>query len=365
VATSSSSIGSYEHCSAKCRDYDPRSADVARQVAQLIVSEVPGCTVEHVGSTSVPGLAGKGVIDLMLLYPPGHLARARDALDRLGFQRQSGRDPFPEDRPMRTGSFQVDGERFLLHVHVIAADAPEASVLRAFRDRLRADAALREQYVARKRAIIADGVTDTLEYCYRKGGFIEDVLRSQRLASYPERLKTAHLVLTRPTVSDGADLNAMHNDPRVMATLGGLRTPEELEASNQRLLACWTNDGFGWWVARDGRDGQFVGRGGLRRIQIEGRDEVELGYGLAAEFWGRGLAGEIAEASMRAGFELLGLGELVCFTLPTNTRSRRVMEKAGFRYERDGAHAGLPHVFYRLRCQDWRPAAYSAEDRPH
>src|ERR1700722_8828267 len=119
-------IGPYESRPAACRDYDPRSATAARIVADLIVSQLPNCVVEHVGSTSVPGLAGKGIVDLMLLYPPGRLAAARETLDRLGFQRQTSRDPFPEERPMRVGSVEHDGERFLLHVHVIAADAREA-----------------------------------------------------------------------------------------------------------------------------------------------------------------------------------------------------------------------------------------------
>ena len=70
-------------------------------------------------------------------------------------------------------------------------------------------------------------------------------------------------------------------------------------------------------------------------------------------FWGMGLATELARESVRVGFAVLGRAELVSFTLPTNLRSRRVMEKAGFRHERDFAWAGLPHVLYRLRRQDW------------
>jgi ribosomal-protein-alanine N-acetyltransferase len=183
---------------------------------------------------------------------------------------------------------------------------------------------------------------------------VQDDRRSLPPVTFPERLETPRLVLTRPTDVDLPDLIAMHSDPRVMATLGGLRSLDELDGSNQRLLAGWENDGFSWWIARYRLDGTFVGRGGLRRVQVGGRDEVEIGYGLAAEFWGQGLATEIAEASVRVGFAVLRLSELICFTLPTNTRSRRVMEKAGFRYERDGEHAGLPHVFYRLRLQDWK-----------
>jgi RimJ/RimL family protein N-acetyltransferase len=172
-------------------------------------------------------------------------------------------------------------------------------------------------------------------------------------AAFPERVVTSRLVLTRFVADDLPDLLVMHQDPRVMATLGGALDPEEIARRHQRHLDFWQQHGYGWWAARTRTDGRFVGRGGLRRFVIAGRDEVELAYGLMPEFWGQGLAGELAAASVQAGFEALGVDDIACMTEPTNTRSRRVMEKAGFRYERDVEHAGLPHVLYRLRRADW------------
>ena len=348
-------IGPYEHRLAACHDHDPRAAAVARRVAGLIEPRLPGAVVEHIGSTAVPGCAGKGVVDLLFTYPEGGLAAARDVLDALGFQRQACRDPFPEERPMRIGSLLQDGTVFRLHVHVVAASSPEVQELRSFRGRLRADPALVAAYVAAKQAILADGVTDPVDYCIRKGDFVQGVLRSGGglVALAPERLETPRLVLTRPTDADLPDLTALHTDPRAMATLGGLRTPEELDALHRRLLSCWERDGFGVWVARHRPDGRFVGRGGLRRVEVGGRHEVEVAYALVPAFWGQGLAAELARESVRVGYEVLRLAELVCFTLPTNAPSRRVMEKAGFRYEQDVEHAGLPHALYRLRREDW------------
>jgi ubiquinone/menaquinone biosynthesis C-methylase UbiE/GrpB-like predicted nucleotidyltransferase (UPF0157 family) len=170
-------IGPYENRQAVCQEYDRRTAEVARRVAARIRSHLPGVLVEHIGSTSVPGCAGKGIVDLMLLYPDGQLAAVRDVLDALGFQRQTNRDPFPEDRPMRTGSVVDDGTTFLLHVHVIAASSPEAGELRRFRERLRANPDLVASYVAAKKAILAGGVTDPVDYCIRKGAFVERALR--------------------------------------------------------------------------------------------------------------------------------------------------------------------------------------------
>ena len=169
-------IGPYASRPTVCRDYDPRAANVARQVAAMIRDHLPQLQVEHVGSTSVPGCAGKGIVDLMIPAPDRELEAIKQLLDALGFQRQTNRDPFPEDRPMRVGSLAYDGETFLLHVHVIAASSPEVDELRFFRVCLRDDPELLKAYVARKREIVASGVTDSLDYCYKKGEFIKEVL---------------------------------------------------------------------------------------------------------------------------------------------------------------------------------------------
>jgi putative acetyltransferase len=176
-------IGPYEKQQAVCQGYDPRAVEVAQRVAASIRSHLPDVFVEHIGSTSIPGCGGKGIVDLMMLYPDGQLAAARDVLDALGFQRQTTRDPFPEDRPMRIGSVVHGGKPFLLHVHVIASTSPEAEELRRFRDRLRANPDLAASYVAAKKAILASGVTDSVDYCIRKGEFVELALRGSGVSA--------------------------------------------------------------------------------------------------------------------------------------------------------------------------------------
>ena len=165
-----------------------------------------------------------------------------------------------------------------------------------------------------------------------------------------ESRRTARLSLVRVRPSDLADLCALHADPRVMATLGGVRSEAETLAQLQALDAHWEQHGFGPWTARDPASGRFLGRGGLRRVPVEGREEVEVLYALAADAWGRGLATELARESVRVGFQVLGLPELVCFTLPENARSLAVMQRVGFQYQRDFIHAGRPHRLHRLRA---------------
>lgn len=144
----------------------------------------------------------------------------------------------------------------------------------------------------------------------------------------------------------------MHQDPRVMATLGGLRSDDETRWFVRENLAHWDFHGFGLWVFQE--KGRFVGRGGLRHALVNGIDEVELAYALMTEYWGRGLATEIARASLAVGFERLGLKDVVCFTLTTNRASQQVMEKVGFTHERNAEYAGLPHTFYRLTAAEYQ-----------
>ncbi len=90
-------IETYHRSEAFCASHDPRAVEVAALVEAAVVDRMPVMRVEHVGSTAVPGCAGKGIVDLAALYPKGNLEAARGLIDDLGFQRQSHRDPFPED----------------------------------------------------------------------------------------------------------------------------------------------------------------------------------------------------------------------------------------------------------------------------
>jgi len=168
------------------------------------------------------------------------------------------------------------------------------------------------------------------------------------------RRRTARLALTAIGADDLAEIERMHRDPAVMATLGGVRDDAETRRMVRRWIAHWDAHGFGLWIARDAATGAFAGRGGLQHTVVAGRGEIEVAYALAPPYWGRGLATELASASVRAAFEGRGLAELVCFALVTNRPSQRVMEKAGFAFEREVAHAGQPHRLARLRAADWR-----------
>jgi ribosomal-protein-alanine N-acetyltransferase len=162
----------------------------------------------------------------------------------------------------------------------------------------------------------------------------------------PESFTTARLRAERLSAEHFEDIRAMDGDPAYMALLGGARDVAGTRAYLARNLKHWDDYGFGLWMLRD-REGQMAGRCVLRHLDVAGTDEVELGYGLHTQYWGRGLATEIARELLRLGRHELGRPSIVAITTAANLGSQRVLQKVGLTYERDVDHDGVPHRLYR------------------
>ena len=176
MSTETGKIGKYMYRPAEYLPYDHESPRVADSVARMILAADARLRVEHVGSTAVPGCWGKGIVDLVLLYPIGRLAEARETLDRLGFQQQTGAEPFPETRPLRVAGVEYLGRDYRVHVHVLEEGCAEAGDLIKFRDLLRSNVGLRRAYEMEKRVILSRGVSKSIQYSKAKGEFIRTAL---------------------------------------------------------------------------------------------------------------------------------------------------------------------------------------------
>jgi len=169
-------------------------------------------------------------------------------------------------------------------------------------------------------------------------------------------LGTRRLIGTPAGPGGSADIRRLHSDPRVMATLsadGKTFTEDQSRAFLDRSATHWKSYGFGLWILHERAGGDFVGYGGIRHADVEGRDQIELAYAIRSECWGKGFATEVSVAALTLGFHVLQLERIVAFTLPHNKASRGVMENCGFTYQRDFVHAGLPHVLYSLDARDF------------
>src|SRR5262245_9810987 len=132
-----------------------------------------------------------------------------------------------------------------------------------------------------------------------------------------DSFSTPRLLAERLTPAHLPDVLRMDQNEAFMAHLGGVRDEAATRTYLERNLAHWTTYGFGLWMLRELEEGTVIGRSVVRHLEVEGADEVEVGYGFYPEFWGRGLATEVARACVRIGLAQLGLSSVVAVTLPT------------------------------------------------
>ena len=137
----------------------------------------------------------------------------------------------------------------------------------------------------------------------------------------------------------------------VAATLAADGYPIAESATREmiaRSIEHWRKYGFGLFSFRVGATSAFAGYSGISHTLLHGADVIQLAYAVPSGLWRSGYATEMSRAVVSFAFERTPIEELVAYTLPLNSPSRRVMEACGFRYARDLTHADLPHVLYRL-----------------
>ena len=154
--------------------YDPtwpaRFAEERTRVADAL-GALPAC-VEHIGSTAVPGLVAKPVIDILVGRPPATpLAPYVDALRRVGYEYR-GENGIPGRHYFRRGVPRA------YHLHLVEVDGELWRRHLRFRDLLREDPALAAEYAALKQALAREHSADRAAYTEAKGPFVARVLRA-------------------------------------------------------------------------------------------------------------------------------------------------------------------------------------------
>ncbi|MFD1710807.1 GNAT family N-acetyltransferase [Ottowia sp. GY511] len=178
----------------------------------------------------------------------------------------------------------------------------------------------------------------------------------------PATLRTERLVLRPWCDSDRAPFAALNADAETMRFFPEPLTRAESDALADRCQALIAMRGWGFWAVERQDNGAFIGMLGLHvpAPDLPFSPCVEVGWRLAREHWGQGLATEGARAALAFGFDRLGLDEIVSFTTVTNTPSQAVMQRLGM--QRDVAtfeHPALPvghplreHVLCRVLSGD-------------
>jgi len=174
------------------------------------------------------------------------------------------------------------------------------------------------------------------------------------------QLVTERLLLRRWREADREAFARINADPRVMEFFPAPLTRDESDAMIDRFISHFAQHGFAPWALEWRATNELAGYVGLKYVRFEApfTPAVEIGWRLAPEHWGSGLATEGAAAALRDGFDTVGLQEIVAFTTLANVRSQRVMHKLSMTHDPrdDFDHPQLPlghplrrNVLFRLR----------------
>jgi RimJ/RimL family protein N-acetyltransferase len=146
-------------------------------------------------------------------------------------------------------------------------------------------------------------------------------------------LETERLLLREFDEGDVGPFYRMGTDPDVTryTGVGALTSPEHaLEIMRAYPLADYRKYGYGRWACVWRPSGEVIGFAGLKYLADLG--EVDIGYRLFPEYWGRGLATEASRAALDYGFDRLGLKEIIGLVAPENLASVRVLVKLGMTF---------------------------------
>jgi GrpB-like predicted nucleotidyltransferase (UPF0157 family)/RimJ/RimL family protein N-acetyltransferase len=321
---------------------------------EVYLQGVSYLSIEHVGSTSVPGLAAKPIIDIDIIVPREHVRSANDALvtngkfDYLGELGISDRHVFKD--PNQT---------IPRNIYVCIDGVAQTRNHLGLRNTLRANAQLREEYARVKLDLAAKG-TNIIDYTEAKGAVIQKILKASGMLNEEElaaiekinvkgekfgAVKTERLLLREFVMSrdipgyfelEGSEENARYQDwpPRTM------QQARELVMQNMRNATATPRTVWELVVEKDRR---FIGRVGAKLAQPgSGLDEVgdenqslshfSLWFSFLPSVQGQGFATEamrvfIDELVKRQGGKKVEL-EIECD--PRNAGSWRLAERLGF-----------------------------------
>ena len=145
-------------------------------------------------------------------------------------------------------------------------------------------------------------------------------------------INTDHLILRPFQTNDDSFLFEIQSDPDSMqftfCSHSLSQTQERLNAYARQLDEL----GYAPWTVLSKLNGEIIGWGGLNVDPFDSGWGTEVAYFFHPDYWGRGYATELVQASIEHGFKRLRLGEINAYTHPKNLASIRVLEKCGFAF---------------------------------
>ena len=166
-------------------------------------------------------------------------------------------------------------------------------------------------------------------------------------------LETERLRLRRLRRDDADALFAIIGDDVAMQYYPKAFNREDAKEWIERNLRRYDEHGHGLYAVTLKDSEEVIGDCGVVSQTVEGKPLLEVGYHFRRDHWGHGYATEAARACMGLAFNAFGAEKVISLIRPENVLSRRVAERNGMQIERQVMHAGLPHLVYVMRREDY------------
>jgi len=174
-------------------------------------------------------------------------------------------------------------------------------------------------------------------------------------------LETERLILRALDENDVNVVYAMRSDAETMRFIREPQSREESANWVELVSSRWREEKIGFCAIIEKSSDEFVGWCGIWRLKETG--ELEIGYAVAREFWGKDYATEAALRFLDYAFEKLKPEKVVAVASPENTASRRVMEKIGMRYDYTGVFYGRDLVHYSITKAQFKHDGQKGQDK--
>ena len=162
-------------------------------------------------------------------------------------------------------------------------------------------------------------------------------------------LETPRLIVRYFTIRDAEDLMSILGDPQVMEfSILGVHDRQQIRQFLEQRLLSYLDPGFGLYALICKENSELVGYCGFFVQKIKERTEVEIGYRLAKQYWGKGLATEAAQALCQYGRQKFTFERFVCLIDSNNFRSIRVAQKLKMKFEKKIVYYGLDVNVYAI-----------------
>lgn len=169
-------------------------------------------------------------------------------------------------------------------------------------------------------------------------------------------LETERMILRHLTEGDVSNLLQILSDPEAMRFYERTKGKEDAAEWIDRNIKRYATLGHGFFACILKATQEFVGIcGPILQENVDGHDEIEVGYLFVRKFWGQGLATEAARACLAYAFQNFSYPSLVSLIDPENWASRRVAEKNGLSFKKEVTFNKRRNCLYKITAQEFNP----------